>query len=71
MVILDISQIYGFVAVQVPTNTVQVLICNYRYSNGLLFCVHWFIRGDKQIYIQDRHIVSAGGLTVRVAGLLV
>ena len=43
---------------------------NYRYSNGQQLGVYWFIRGDKQIYMQDRWIVSAGRLTVRVAGML-
>ena len=26
----------------------------YRYSNGQRFCIYWFIRGNKQIYLQDR-----------------
>ena len=44
---------------------------NYRYSNGHGLGVYWFIRGAKWIYIQERWIVSAGRLTVRVAGMLV
>ena len=36
------------------TNQHRIGTDNYRYSNGQRFCVYWFIRGDKQIYIQDR-----------------
>ena len=43
---------------------------NYRYSNGQRLSIYRFYKGDKRIYLQDRWIVSAGPLIVRVAGML-
>ena len=54
----------------VPTNTVQVHNTTGTVTDsGSVYA--GFIRGDKQIYTQGRCIVSAGRLTVRVAGMLV
>ena len=49
--------IYRVVAEQVSTlqtDQHRTGTDNHRYNNGQRFCVYWFIRGAKQIYILDR-----------------
>ena len=53
----------------VPTNTVPIPMTTGTVTDSGSVCTG-FIRGDKRIYIQDRWIVSAGRLTVRMAGML-
>ena len=72
----DFGILERIVAVQVPyrlyrTDQHRTGTDNYRYSNRQRLRVYWLYWGDRWIYIQDREIVSAGRLTVHMAGMLV